>query len=48
MAQKTKGKRVILPPARRSTAFTRAELLKAIREVAAARRKQGARAHGSK
>ena len=49
MAQKTKTKRVILSPERRSTSFTRAELLKAIREVAAARKgKQGARAHGSK
>ncbi len=37
MPQKSKTKRVILPPKRRSTSFTRAELLKAIREVAATR-----------
>ena len=48
--RKTKPKRVIMDPIRRSKLFTRAELRKAIREVAAARRRheQEARVHGSK
>jgi len=38
MAQKTKAKRVLLGPAHPPDSFTRAELQKAIKKVAAARR----------
>jgi hypothetical protein len=38
MAQKTKAKRVVLTPERPPDSFTRADLRKAIKKVAAARR----------
>jgi hypothetical protein len=40
MAEKTKAKRVILRPEFPPDSFTRAELLKAIKEVKAARRRR--------
>ncbi|MCI0638996.1 MAG: hypothetical protein L0Y72_16715 [Gemmataceae bacterium] len=40
MAEKIKGKRVVLGPERPPDSFTRAELLKAIKKVAAARRRR--------
>jgi len=40
MAKKTKAKRVVLAPEHPPDSFTRAELLKAIKKVAAARRRR--------
>jgi hypothetical protein len=40
MAKNAKGKRVVLTPEHPPDSFTRAELLKAIKKVAAARRRR--------
>ncbi len=48
MAERTKAKPVILAPKRPPDSFTRSELLKAIRKVAAARRRQASVSNGAK